>query len=160
MNDDARFEDGGERPLSLAAEGPEDLEVISALLQDAVGQTSDIAWMPKRRRLALLLNRFRWEDKRAAERRSRPYERVRTMLVFDDVKRVRSQGVDPREKDVVLSVLALQFAPAEDGAGQLSLILAGDGEIAAEVECLNVRLRDVTRPYRAPSGHVPGHDAD
>ena len=36
--DDARFEDAAERPLRLKAETPEDLAVLSALLQDAVGK--------------------------------------------------------------------------------------------------------------------------
>ena len=36
MTDDARFEDGAERALRLRAESPEDLQVIAALVQDAV----------------------------------------------------------------------------------------------------------------------------
>jgi hypothetical protein len=36
--------------------------------------------------------------------------------------------------------------------------LAGDGAIALAVETLDVALRDVTRPYLAPSGKVPAHD--
>ncbi len=49
------------------------------------------------------------------------------------------------------------FVPGEDGTGRLILILAGDGAIALEVECLNARLRDVSKPYAAPSGHAPDH---
>jgi hypothetical protein len=37
------------------------------------------------------------------------------------------------------------------------LTLAGDGALALEVEALEVTLKDVTRPYAAPSGHAPGH---
>jgi hypothetical protein len=58
----------------------------------------------------------------------------------------------------VLSLLALDFAPGNDGTGRLTLTLAGDGAIALDVEALEVRLDDVTRPYRAPSGKVPRHD--
>ena len=50
MTEDARFEDGAERPLRLRAESAEDLAVISALMQDAVVQTSDIAWARRRHR--------------------------------------------------------------------------------------------------------------
>ena len=35
-----------------------------------------------------------------------------------------------------------------------------DGEIAIEVEALEMRLEDVTRPYVAPSGKAPDHFAD
>lgn len=37
------------------------------------------------------------------------------------------------------------------------MTLAGDGEIAIEVECLSIRLEDVTRPYIAPSRKAPKH---
>ncbi len=157
---DARFEDGIERPVRLIAESAEDLTVISALLQDAVLESGDVSWMPKRRRVAILLNRFRWEDRSMAERRTRRAERVRSLLVVQSVLSVSASGVDPREKDVVLSLLSIDFTPGEDGAGRISLILAGDGEIALDVECIDISLTDVTRPYEAPSGRVPEHDLD
>jgi hypothetical protein len=37
------------------------------------------------------------------------------------------------------------------------LTLAGDGAIRLSVEALDVTLKDVTRPYVAPSGKLPGH---
>lgn len=154
---DARFEDGAERPLFLSAVDPEGLQVISALVQDAVFPASEMRWEPRRRRFAVLLNRFRWEDRVRAEARGRPYERVRALLVVEDVQRVRSQGLDPSEPDVVLSLLALAWEPGEAPAGRLVLTLAGDGAIAVDAECLEVTLRDVTRPYAAPSGKVPRH---
>jgi hypothetical protein len=42
-----------------------------------------------------------------------------------------------------------------NGTGRVVLTLAGDGAIAAQAECLDVTLRDVTRPYLAPSGKAP-----
>jgi hypothetical protein len=157
MTEDARFEDGAERPLRLRAESPEDLAVISALVQDAVSQTAEIAWARRHRRFTLLVNRFRWEDAAAAERQRRPFERVRALLAIEGVLRARASGVDPRDRDLVLSLLALAFEPGEDGAGTLRVTLAGDGEIALDVECLDVTLADVTRPYAAPSGKRPSH---
>ena len=88
----------------------------------------------------------------------RPYERVRSVLVVEDVTRVQSFGFDRADKDLVLSLLAIGFAAGEDGTGRVTLTLAGDGAIALEVEALELRLEDVTRPYRAPSGKVPKHD--
>ena len=155
---DARFEDGGEGPLRLKAETAEDVPVISALLQDAVLPASEISWSPRRMRFAALVNRFRWEDRDAAERAKRGYERVRAMLVIDGALKVTASGVDPRDKDLVFSILALEFEPGQDGAGRLRLVLAGDGEIAIDVECVDVLLRDVTRPYLAPSRRAPRHD--
>lgn len=157
MPQDARYEDGDERPLALAAIGPDDLSVISALVQDAVLSGADIRWDRPARRLALLLGRFRWEDREAAERAGRPYERVRSLLVIGDVLRVSSQGIDKGDADLVLSLLSIDWQPGEDGTGRLVLWFAGDGALAADVECLDVSLRDVTRPYSAPSRRQPRH---
>ena len=157
MTRDAKFEDGGEGAIALRAETKDDLPVIAALVQDAVLPITEIAWEAKSRRLALLINRFRWEDKAQAEAEKRPYERVRSLLVISDVTHVSSMGIDRSDRDVVLSILDITFEEAEDGAGRVTLTLAGDGALAADVECLDVDLRDVERPYRAPSGKVPHH---
>jgi hypothetical protein len=158
---DASFADGRETPLRLRATDAEDLKVISALLQDAVLPVTEMRLDRRRRRFAMLVNRFRWEDRPAAERGMRAYERVQSLLVIDDVLRAATDGIDMADRETVLSILALDFLPAEDGAGRLLLTLAGDGAVALDVECLEVSLRDVTRPYAAPSGNAPRHpDAD
>jgi len=154
---DARFQDGGEGPLRLVAQDAEDLKVISTLVQDAVLPVTEMSHDRKRRRFALMLNRFRWEDRAEAEAVGRAYERVRSVLVVDDVLKVQSTGFDRTDKDLVLSLLSIDLVPGNDGAGRLVLTLAGDGALALEVETLEVRLDDVTRPYRAPSGKVPTH---
>ncbi|NDU99977.1 DUF2948 family protein [Pseudoroseicyclus tamaricis] len=158
--EDARFEEGAETPLRLIARDAEDLAVISSLCQDAVLPASEMRWDRSSRRFALLLNRFRWEDATKAEARRRPFERVRSLLVIADVLRVQSQGLPPRAEGTVLSLLSLAWEPGEDGAGRLILTLAGDAAIAIEAEDLEVNLRDVTRPYLAPSRKAPEHDAD
>ncbi|HRM76044.1 MAG TPA: DUF2948 family protein, partial [Paracoccus sp. (in: a-proteobacteria)] len=99
----------------------------------------------------------RWEDAEQARREDRPYERVRSVLLISDVRKVQSDGIDRRDTDLVLELLAAQWQPGEDGTGRLLLDFAGDGTLAVEAECLNVELRDVTRPYIAPSRKVPQH---
>ncbi len=154
---DASFHDGREAPLNLGAEDTDDLQVISTLTQDAVFPITEMTWRPSERRFGLLLNRFRWEDKDAAAMRDRPFERVQSVLVFDSVLSVASQGIDRSDKDMVMSLLSVDFEPADDGAGQVMLTLAGDGAIRLTVEALDATLKDVTRPYQAPSGQAPRH---
>jgi Protein of unknown function (DUF2948) len=154
---DARFEDGDDAPLALRALAPDDVAVLSALLQDAVFPATEMHYDRKRRRFALLLNRFRWEDRVAAERTGRGYERVQSLLVVQDVLTVQTQGLDRGDKDIVLSLLRVAFVPDADGAGRLELLLAGDGAIALAVEAVDIALRDVTRPYLAPSKKMPDH---
>ena len=153
MTEDARFEDGREAPLHLKALAPDDLEVISALVQDAIFPGNEMTWRRSERRFAILLNRYRWED---AARLRRGPERVRSILVFEDVERVQSQGVT-RDAETVLSILALSFAPGADGGGRIEITLSGDGALGLDVEALEVTLRDVTKPYAAPSGATPAH---
>lgn len=157
MTDDAKFEDGAEKPLRLSAVDADDLTVIAAIVQDAVFPRMEMRFERKSRRFAILLNRFRWEDAQNAKIRKRDYERVQTVLVFDDILQVQTQGLDEADADMVFSLLSLSFDPGEDGTGRISLILAGDGVIALDVEAVNVVLRDVTRPYTAPSGQAPSH---
>ncbi|WP_394154111.1 DUF2948 family protein [Loktanella salsilacus] len=156
MSEDARFEDGVDKPLALMARDAEDLQVISALAQDAVFPASEMRWTPADRRFAILLNRFRWEDAAKAHGR-RDFERVQSVLLIEDVMGVRSQGVPKGDADTILSLLALEFRPGVDGTGEVVMTLAGDGVISCAVEALEIVLRDVTRPYIAPSRKAPRH---
>lgn len=159
---DARFEDVGfsDAPLRLKIEDNEDLPVVSALVQDAVGLAGEITWMPRRRRAVLLLNRFRWEDKSDAERAGRPFERVRAALVFDSVMSLRASGLNPAEKDTIYAVLNLSWTPEDDASGTLEVALAGDGALSLQMECLEGQLVDLTRPWEAKSDKVPDHKLD
>ncbi|MEO1639092.1 MAG: DUF2948 family protein [Pseudomonadota bacterium] len=157
MTEDAKFEDGREAPLRLKALDAEDLQVIAALAQDAVFPATEMRFDSKARRFAILINRFRWEDADRAKARGRKVERVQAVLAFEDVMKVQSQGIAKGDADMVYSLLSIGFTPGEDGAGRVELTFAGDGAVALDVEALEVILRDVTRPYEAPSGKVPGH---
>lgn len=154
MTEDARFEDAGGRALNLGALEADDLDVISALAQDAVLPVTEIRWQKRARRLGLLVNRLRREDTPRGA-----VERVQALLVIDNVLGVSSQGIDREDRDLVLSVLSVSFEPGEAPAGAVVLTLAGDGALRAEVEALEVTLKDVTRPYVAPSGKLPDHGA-
>ena len=150
---DARFHDASGTPLRLWATDPEDLQVVSALCQDAVLPASEMRWLKGEGRFAMLLNRFRWEHG------TRRAERVQTVLTATEVQHVRGQGVVPGDADTILSLLAIEWAPGTDADGKLRLTFAGDGVVELDCACLDLTLRDVTRPYGAPSGKVPDHGA-
>ncbi len=151
MTQDARFKDGADKPLRLRALDSDDLTVIAAITQDAVFPVAEMRWDRKARRFALLINRFRWEDGQQSA------QRVQAVLAFEDVIAVQTQGIDKTDADLVFSLLSISFILGADGAGRIEMTLAGDGAIALEVEALEVLLRDVTRPYAAPSGKAPRH---
>lgn len=155
MSEDAKFEDGREKPLNIGALDTDDLKIISSLAQDAVFPITEMKWDAKACRFGLLLNRFRWEDARMDQHDP---ERVQSVLAFDNVQCVASQGIDRSDKETILSLLSVTFEPGEDCAGDVLLTLAGDGGIRLRVEAIEATLKDVTRPYTAPSKSVPKHD--
>ena len=138
------------RPLRLLAEDAQDLQVISAALQDAVVKVGDILHEPGPRRLTVVLNRFRWE----AGRR----ERVRAALQFGGVLDVKSRRIRQEARTAVLSLLAVGFeqdGAEEDPGGTVVLTFAGGGDLRARVEALDAVLVDLTAPW--PTPRVPRH---
>ena len=135
--------------LRLLAEDADDLSVISAALQDAVTRIGDIQWEPRRGRLTLAFNRFRWE---AADDGG---ERVRAALQLAGVLKLKSRNLRRDAPDAVLELLALTFEGAEAPAGLVTLTFADGGDLVAEVECIDAVLADLSAPWPAP--HTPDH---
>jgi hypothetical protein len=138
--------------LRLAAADAEDLEILSARLQDAAGKLKNFTWLPKKRRFAALLNRLQWEEGGKT--------RVRAGLHFDGVLKVQSSKVKLGAGEAVVSLLALRFEPAggDDPGGVVEIVLAGGGAIRLTVECIDAELADITGPWAALG--VPDHDAE
>lgn len=143
------------KPLALMAADKEDLEVVSAVLQDAVAKVGDIAFLPKERRFALVANRFIWEE--GASKKFGPFTRVRTGVHFDDVTQVRAKAVKMQAKSAVVDILSVTFEPKGEEGGTILLTLAGGGAIALEVEAINANVNDISEPWRTPK--KPDHEA-
>jgi hypothetical protein len=146
--------------MKLAAADTEDLEMLSARLQDAVGRLKDFAWLPRQRRFACVLNRYRWEDSRPARG-----SRVRSGLKFDGVLDVKSLHIKRGAQDAVVSLLAIKFRGnaeqvpdnnREDPGGVIELLFAGGGVIRLTVECIDAELSDLTGPWEARAR--PSHE--
>ena len=134
------------KSLRLMAGDAEDLGVISAVLQDAVGKLGDFTFLPAERRFVLVMNRFVWEC--AGERRHGPFARVRTGVHFDDVKGAQFHNLRTDAKDAVVELLALRFEAGEDGTGVIVLDFAGGGAVRLDVESINAYLSDISEPWR------------
>ena len=135
--------------LRLVGLDSEDLEVISALVQDAVFKVGDLDYRPSRRQFVLIGNRFVWEG--AGSRRQKTFERRRSVLHFDRVDAVRTLGIDRSRPDDVLSLLAMRYvAGALPPAGEIELIFAGDASILLDVECLEAQLADQAGAWETP----------
>lgn len=139
--------------LKLRAEDPADLDVISAAVQDALVRAGDIAYDARARRLSAQLSRFRWEKAGA----SGPYERVRAALSFESVMSVKTKNFRREPGDAIADILSLQFIGADEPPGGAArIVLAGGGEIALDVEALDVTLVDLGPVW--PTQRRPDHE--
>jgi hypothetical protein len=138
-------------PMQLLAADAEDLKVISAALQDAVGALGDIRFEKGPRRLTLAFNRFRWE---AGGRRGG--ERVRSALQLGGVLEVKALKLKRDAPKAVVSLLTVGFEPDEAPGGVVVFSFAGGGELRAKVECVDAVLADLSRPW--PTPNRPAHD--
>ncbi len=142
------------RALRLIAQDMADLEVISSAVQDAVLKAENLKFDAKRRRFTLELNRFQWEE---AKPKRGPQSRVRALLAFDGVLNVKTRAVNKIDPDMVFSVLSVSFTPADEPpGGKISILFAGDGELALEVETVDATLLDSA--YEWTTRHRPDHD--
>lgn len=142
-------------PLRLLAEDAQDLAIISAALQDAVGRVGDIRYERTARRLTVGLNRFRWEPG------ARSPERVRAVFQLGGVLEVKARRLRRDAREAVLELLGVIYAPADapgDPGGTVTLAFAGDGDLRVRVEVLDAVLADVSPPW--PARRAPRHDLD
>ncbi len=139
--------------LKLLAADVADLEVISAAVQDSLIRAGDVIYEPRTRRFSAQLSRFRWEKANAQG----PFERVRAALAFEGVLGVKTKNFRREPADAIADLLSLRFDAAEEPpGGNARLVLAGGGEIALDVEALDVTLVDLGPIW--PTQRRPDHD--
>ena len=127
--------------LKLIALDSEDIQVVSAHLQDAVVRTSEIHWRPSEKRLVVGLSRFDWES---ANGDGPEFRRCRSALRFERVLSCKCRNVNhSADKSEGLNLLAVGFAESDPPAGVVTLTFSGGAALRLEVECLEVELADL-----------------
>ena len=146
--------------LKLIALDAEDLEVISAHLQDAVVRVGDMTYLPREQRFAMILNRFNWELalEPKPRRQHLTFERRRAGLHFDRVRAVKTRKLDCRARNAVVSLLAIRFDETDPPAGYIELLFAGDATIRLDVECIEAALSDLGAAWATSA--QPAHELD
>ncbi|MEE9313113.1 MAG: DUF2948 family protein [Rhizobiaceae bacterium] len=138
--------------LKLIALDADDLDVISAHVQDAVMKASEIEYLPATKQLVLPINRFAWEAKTARRLFFKKYQRRSSVLHFDQIENVKTKAIDRKNADQILSLLAISFIPnpdAGDPSGTINLTFADGAEISAKVECIEAQLADLGAAWEA-----------
>ena len=126
--------------LKLIARTEEDIRVVSAHLQDAIANVSDIANLEKNKIFLMQLNRFMWEDVEKGVFRKN--KRIRTVLKFDNVLKVFSKNINQKKKENFLDFLAIETIKMPDNNYEMKITFAGDSIIRIIVEVIEVTLDD------------------
>tara|TARA_Y100000996_G_scaffold380474_1_gene334395 strand:+ start:72 stop:515 length:444 start_codon:yes stop_codon:yes gene_type:complete len=126
--------------LKLIARTVEDLRVVSAHLQDAIVNINDIANLKKNKILLLQLNRFMWED--VEKGLLRKNKRIRTILKFENVIKVKSRNINLARKDKFLDFLTIETNQMTDNNYEMKILFAGDSILKVTAEVIEVTLDD------------------
>jgi hypothetical protein len=126
--------------LKLIALDADDLAVISAHVQDARVQTSDIVWRQGEKRLVIGMSRLDWEQTLAGETAPR---RLVAALRFDRVLACKSRNIDLDAPQAALELVGIEFYPGEAPGGSVVLLFAQEGALRLDVECLECELTDL-----------------
>ena len=110
--------------LKLVALDRDDIEVVSAHVQDALVRVADIFWQPRDHRFVVALNRFDWMtaaegkgDITKVDGTKADYRRCRTALRFERVLSCKCRNLDQSNKDARLNLLAVEFVQSDPPAG-------------------------------------------
>ncbi len=144
--------------LKLVALDRDDIEVVSAHVQDALVRVADIFWQAREHRFVMGLSRFDWIG--AADARpvgKSDYRRCRTALRFERVLTCKCRNLDQTNKDEHLNLLAVEFEVQDPPAGVVTMTFSGGGVIRLEVECLEAELADLGEIFVAEG--CPNHFA-
>lgn len=149
--------------LKLIALDSDDLNVISAHLQDAVLRVGDMAFLPRERRFAVIVNRFDWETAagKVKSGAKASLERRRSGLRFERVLGAKVHDIDLKDRSAALALLAIVFEPSaepESAAGDVTLTFSGGAAIRLTVECVEAELKDLGAVWKAR--RAPSHGGD
>jgi hypothetical protein len=127
-------------PLKLIALDADDLAVISAHVQDARVQASDIVWRQDEKRLVVGIDRLDWEQTLAGGTEPR---RSVAALRFDRVLACKARNIDPDQPEAVLELVGIEFHPGEAPGGSALLLFSQGQALRLDVECLECELTDL-----------------
>lgn len=132
-------------PLKLRAKDEEDVQVVSAILQDAIAPLSDMTYNPDAKNFIMVVHRLRREAKQQG------LERVCCAVNVQGVVQTQSQGIDQTHQARILDLLAV--IPEKQS---LTFIFAGNAQIRLQLQNWSMIIEDFGAPW--PAQCAPCHD--
>lgn len=141
--------------LKLIAMDRDDLEVVSAHLQDSNVKAGEILWRPGEKRVVIALDRFDWE---AASGDHPHWQRRRTALRFDRVLSCKCRNLSAADPDKMLNLIGVHFSETDSPGGAVTLMFSDGAALRLEVECLEAEVVDLGPVWACDCR--PDHAAD
>ena len=141
--------------LKLLGKNEEDVKTISAYLQDSIVSVKNIIFLKKNRTFIMLVNRFMWEDVEKGVFRKN--KRIKSVVKFEEVNKVRSQNIDQEKKSNLLELLAIKCNLDINETYKINIFFSGGGIITIISESLDIILDDIGEPWnvmRAPRHRI------
>jgi len=141
--------------LKLLGKNEEDVRTISAYLQDSIVTVKNIIFLKKNRTFIMLVNRFMWED--AEKGVFRKNKRIKSVVKFEEVNKVRSQNIDQENKSNLLELLAIKCNLDMNETYKINIFFSGGGIITIISESIDIILDDIGEPWnvmRAPRHRI------
>jgi hypothetical protein len=147
------------KKIKLMAKDSEDLQIISAILQDAIVPVMDMKYEKAERRFVMVANRFCWEKavrekKRCSETGDKPcYERINAAIRISGVDAAQMLGFDLTKRNQMLGLLAI----VQQGS-DLVLTFADNKGLKLSVKDWALQIEDVGESW--PTPNAPHHDCN
>ena len=128
-----------DKPLKLRAKDSEDVQVISAILQDAIAPVVDMAYRPAEKDFIMIVQRFCRDEHGGTS-----FERVRCAVHVHGVTGAQLHGIDQARTEDMLDLLAVM-----PEANSLQFVFAGGGRIKLNLADWSLILEDFGEPWPA-----------
>lgn len=136
--------------LKLKAVAAEDIEVLSALLQDSLVAAPDIRFLAEDACLVMVLNRYCWEQN-SKDSQTQP-QRCMCGLKVTSVSQIRQRGLSGQPNQFY-NLLSITY---EEAIKRLTFTFSEGCGIRLVVDRLAVLVQDVADPH--PGFARPQHD--
>ena len=134
--------------LKLRAKDAEDIQIISAVLQDSVVPLCDMVFQEEAKSFVAVAQRLRREAGVSG-----CSERICSALTINGVVSIQTHGIDQHHSERMLDLLAIILEPSQK---QLNLVFAGDAGIRLDLETCSVVVEDFGESW--PSVCHPCHE--
>ena len=142
--------------ISLRCKQPQDLEVASSLLQDALVGNADLRFEKSKNRFLIVVNRFCWEAATKISK-DKSYYRVLSGVNIQNVTSVKHQNLTHYNEEnsaLFYNLLTIEY---DSDNNEVTLVFSQNVSVKLTVSELDIFIRDIAEPY--PTTQIPNHFA-